>query len=103
MHGFWIFWVVVLVIWATRHRRFGRRWVMVGPGWHPAAYVLHDGGPAPLAATRRTRGDREAREVREARDAEVDALESRIAELEQRLDFTERLLAERRPEQSPPR
>ena len=95
MHGFWIFWVVVLVIWATRHRRFGRRWVMVGPGWHPAAYVLHDGAPAPLAATRRTRGDREAREVREAR-------ESRIAELEQRLDFTERLLAERRKDTPAP-
>lgn len=103
MHGFWIFWVVVLVIWATRQRRFGRRWVMVGPGWHPGAYVLHDGGPAPIAATRPRRGEREAREVSEARDAEVDALESRIAELEQRLDFTERLLAERRPEQSPPR
>jgi hypothetical protein len=98
MHGFWIFWVVALVIWATRQRRFGRRWVMVGPGWHPGAYVLHDGGPAPIAATRRTRGEREASE---ARDAEVDALESRIAELEQRLDFTERLLAER-PKGAPP-
>jgi len=93
MHGFWIFWVVALVFWASsmrRRHRWGRQWVMVGPGWYPA-HVLRDGEPVSARAARGVPS-----RTREERDAEVEALESRIAELEQRLDFTERLLADRR-------
>jgi hypothetical protein len=44
------------------------------------------------------RGDRplERREGLDDQQPYIDALESRVAELEQRLDFTERLVAERR-------
>ena len=101
MHGFWIFWIVALVFWASsmrRRHRWGRQWVMVGPGWYPA-HVLRDGTePASSARGARTVPSR----TRDERDAEVEALESRIAELEQRLDFTERLLADRHRGTSPP-
>ena len=81
MWGFpWMFWMVVLLIYffAIRPRRqyWRRRCAMIGPD-------------AELRSLPRAR--HEAR-----RDPDVDALESRIAELEERLDFTERLLAERR-------
>lgn len=95
MHGFWIFWIVALVFWASsmRRRRWGRRWVMVGPGWYPM-HVLHDGEQSAPPPPRRAARVAPAR-TRDERDAEVEALETRIAELEQRLDFTERLLAGR--------
>ena len=42
-------------------------------------------------------GDRQLqRESGDDQQSHVDALESRVAELEERLDFTERLVAERR-------
>jgi len=87
-----MFWVVALLFWvmATRRRRAWRRWVMVGPGWHPAVWALHEGEPTTAAMVPPS-----ARRPREERDREVEALETRIAELEQRLDFTERLLESR--------
>ena len=103
MHGFWIFWVVALVFWmsAARRRRNWRRWAMVGPGaWHPMygpTYVLPDGRPAVPNAAAAPR-----RRQREEHDGEIEALETRIAELEQRLDFTERLLADRRKDAPAP-
>lgn len=74
MWGFaWMFWLMpfLLFMMLTRHRR-RERWAMVGPGASP----------------------RLERELDEHR-VYVDGLERRVAELEDRLDFTERLLAKR--------
>jgi hypothetical protein len=69
----WMFWLVpfLFFLMVTRHRRRER--------WAAAGY----GGPSRLE-----------RELDEQRSY-VDALERRVAELEDRLDFTERLLSER--------
>lgn len=88
-----VFWMVVIWM-AIRfwHRREGRR--MVGPrgyapnsGWYDSGRFYNSRG----------------REIRKSgRDNAVDqqqyieALETRVSDLEERLDFTERLLAERR-------
>jgi hypothetical protein len=109
MHGFWMFWIVALVFWSVTMRRrrqwwAWRRWEMMGP---PSWWYGPDGAPgAPWS--RGVRGARGAHDGagpsamparRDAGDGDeashVEALESRIAELEQRLDFTERLLAGR--------
>jgi hypothetical protein len=74
MWGFaWMFWVVpfLFFLMVTRHWR-RERWVMRGYGGS-------------------TRLERELDEQR----SYVDALERRVVELEERLDFTERLLSER--------
>jgi len=74
MWGFaWMFWLVpfLLFMMMTRHRR-RERWAMAGTGMPP-------------------RFERELDEQR----TYVDSLERRVADLEERLDFTERLLAER--------
>ena len=74
MWGFaWMFWLVpfLLFMMMTRHRR-RERWAMAGAAMSP----------------------RVERELDEQRTY-VDSLERRVAELEERLDFTERLLAER--------
>ncbi|HET7458544.1 MAG TPA: hypothetical protein VFJ74_12915 [Gemmatimonadaceae bacterium] len=99
MHGFWIFWIVALVFWSTtvRRRWAWRRWEMMGPPmWYRGRWAAYDG-----AWHRAPRGARHAatparREpMTEDEASHVEALETRIAELEQRLDFTERLLAGR--------
>jgi hypothetical protein len=74
MWGFaWMFWLMpfLLFMMLTRHWR-RERWAMAGRGVSP-------------------RLERELDEHREY----VDGLERRVAELEERLDFTERLLAQR--------
>jgi hypothetical protein len=76
MWGFaWMFWLVPLLLFlsVTGHWR-RRRWEMArsGPGWPP----------------------RLEQEMEEQRSY-VETLERRVAELEDRLDFTERLLAGR--------
>jgi len=90
-----IFWLAVIyfVMHSARRRRW-RRWAMM-QGMEPGMfgpyglYLAHERGiERGLAAPRQRREPEEP--------ALVEQLESRIAELEQRLDFTERLLAERR-------
>ena len=74
MWGFaWMFWLVpcLLFVMMTRHWR-RERWAKAGGGVSP----------------------RLERELDEQR-VYVDGLERRVAELEERLDFTERLLAQR--------
>jgi hypothetical protein len=74
MWGFpWMFWLVpfLLFLMVSRHWR-RERWAMTGSGGSP----------------------RLERELDEQR-LYVDGLERRVAELEERLDFTERLLARR--------
>ena len=72
----WMFWLVPLLFFylATRRRRWNR-WA--GPGRHEVPPEM---------------GKRLEDQV-----TTVDALESRVAQLEERLDFTERLLAGRSP------
>ena len=81
-----LFWLAVIFFFMhSAQRRRARRWAMMEHGMLPPylMYVAHDRHPEA--------GDRTL----------VEQLESRIAELEQRLDFTERLLTERRQGSSP--
>ena len=74
MFGFgWMVWLVLFLLFCmiARHRR-RERWVHAVP-------------------RRSALNDRDLEEQRE----DMDILERRVAELEERLDFTERLLAER--------
>ena len=97
-HMPWIFWVfvMVMVLRATRYRRW-RRWEMAHAGW--------GWGPPPWVADRwmrRSAGEpprpSEPAPRAAADPSYVESLESRIAQLEERLDFTERLLSGRRDE-----
>lgn len=80
-----LFWIAVLWL-VIRWWRGSARCVATGPrGYAPGWY-------------RRDRYEaREAEPTRpDARQEYIDSLESRVSELEERLDFTERLLATRR-------
>jgi hypothetical protein len=80
-----LFWIAVLWL-VLRAWRRSHRWVAVGPrdywpGW---------------SRTRET--DRPGRQIwagssTKSRDEYIDALETRLSDLEERLDFTEKLLA----------
>ena len=89
-----MFWLVALLIYAiaVRRRRRWARWALMHPGaYAPYAYL-------PYANPRYDIDRRTARAGRgrdEGEQSYVETLESRIAELEERLDFTERLLAGR--------
>lgn len=98
MWGFpWMVLVLLVVLVATRRRRW-ERWAMTGPGWgwrygRPGAEL-----GAPLGAPWWREGadaPRLRRELEQQRDY-AETLERRIEQLEERLDFTERLLTERR-------
>jgi hypothetical protein len=87
-----VFWmVVILMVIKFWHRREGRR--MVGPRGYAPNSGWYDSGEFYLARGREARNRRDT-----ANDQQqyVESLESRVSELEERLDFTERLLAERR-------
>ena len=78
-----LFWIAVLWL-AYRWFRRSERCVAVGPrGYAPEWYGRDRYDQAP-----RTRPD--------AQREYIESLESRLSELEERLDFTERLLANRR-------
>jgi hypothetical protein len=79
MWGFaWMFWLVPFLLFLTVTRHWRRRqWAMAGRGWTP----------------------RTERELDEQRSY-VETLERRVNDLEERLDFTERLLAGRSEPQS---
>ena len=88
-----VFWMVVIWL-AIRfwHRREGRR--MIGPqgfapngGWYDSGEFYHKGGRQLRKGRRDTADDQQQY---------IESLESRLSQLEERLDFTERLLAERR-------
>lgn len=78
--------------WGMRHgprlgRRYARRWTGEDQDWDNAD---------PNGPTRIQKEDFEAlRSELDGRLSEFDSLNSRVAELENRLDFTERLLAQR--------
>jgi len=88
-----LFWMVVIWM-AIRfwHRREGRR--MVGPrgyapnsGWYDSGEFYNTRGRQIRRSGRDNSGDQQQY---------IESLETRVSELEERLDFTERLLAERR-------
>ena len=79
-----LFWIVVLWL-VIRALRRSDRCVAVGPtGYWPGWYRGH-----------RSEMRDTSRNVRTDRDDYIDALETRISQLEERLDFTERLLSSR--------
>jgi hypothetical protein len=87
-----LFWMVVIwMVIKYWHRREGRR--MFGPrgsgpgGWYDSSEFY---SPRRRKVERRERGNSEEQQ------AYIDSLERRVSELEERLDFTERLLSERR-------
>ncbi len=87
-----VFWmVVVCMIMRYWHRREGRR--MIGPrgyapntGWYDSGEFYNPRGRTARTNRRSIAGDQQPY---------IDALETRVSELEERLDFTERLLAQR--------
>ena len=83
--GFFGFVFCMVVIWMIiRHmqRREGRRMVGVTSGWYDSGEFYSPSKARKLA--RRAGGDQ---------TQYIESLESRVSELEERLDFTERLLA----------
>ena len=90
MHFFgMLFWLAILwfVFRAIRRRE---RWAMMGPrGYAPWWYSREPYDRSPVM-------DRPARQPSADQQSYIDSLETRVTELEERLDFTERLLASRR-------
>ena len=88
-----VFWMVVIWM-AIRfwHRREGRR--MVGLRGYAPNSGWYDSGEFYNSRGREVRKQR--REIAGDQQQYIESLESRVSELEERLDFTERLLAERR-------
>lgn len=85
---FWIF-VVFFFIWGPV--RWGRGHGRGRGAWHGWGWDQRGD-----ASRERERPSREDVERQQQRDAQVEGLEARVAELESRLDFAERLLAPRR-------
>jgi hypothetical protein len=84
-----VFWMVLLwLVFRMCSRWQRRRWMTVGPG----GYGWYDSSEFYPRASRRV-----VLQPNQSKDQQeyIDALESRISDLEERLDFTERLLANR--------
>ena len=89
-----VFWMVVLWLayrWWTRYERRTAR--VPGPqnGWYDSG-EFYDRRPRKLERKLEQKLAHSAGE----QQAYIDSLEARVTELEERLDFTERLLAERK-------
>jgi len=89
-----LFWMAVIWFAVRTWRRWRReRWVTAGPrghgsysGWYDSS-EFYSPRPREIAAN--------GGEKLQDQQAYIDSLESRVSELEERLDFTERLLASR--------
>jgi hypothetical protein len=88
----WMFWVVPLLIFASiMRRRRWERWAMMGPrGYGPYGWW------GPWQPPRWRQQPAAPRADQDQQQAYIESLETRIAQLEERLDFTERLLEGRR-------
>ncbi len=88
-----VFWMVMIwMLIRFWHRREGRR--MVGPRGYAPNSGWYDSGEFDNSKGRRRR--QVSRDVAGDQQQYIESLETRVSELEERLDFTERLLAERR-------
>ncbi len=87
---FWMF--IIWMVFRYWHRREVRR--MVGSNGYTPNTGWYDSGEFYNPRRRKIRN--QGREVLKDHESYIEALESRVTELEERLDFTERLLAERR-------
>ena len=88
-----VFWMVMIwMLIRFWHRREGRR--MVGPRGYARNSGWYDSGEFYDSRVREIRGS--GREKAGDQQQYIEALETRLNDLEERLDFTERLLAERR-------
>ncbi len=87
---FWMF--VIWMVFRFWHRREGRR--MVGPRGYAPNTGWYDSGE--FYDSRRREIKKHRREIAGDPQQYIEALETRVNELEERLDFTERLLSERR-------
>ncbi len=93
-----VFWMVVLwMIYRYWQRREGRR--MAGPNGNAAGTGWYDSGE--FYNPRGRKGRKQTLRLLGDQQQYIESLESRVSELEERLDFTERLLAERREPVSP--
>jgi hypothetical protein len=89
-----VFWLVVLCFAFKAWNRWQyRRWMAVGPRGHPRSSGWYDSSE--FYAPKKP-GATPTRDKTDDQQAYIDALESRVSDLEERLDFTERLLAGRR-------
>lgn len=83
-----VFWIVVVWLVIRAWHRRSERCLAVGPrGYAPGWYGKDRHGDRDFSAAH-TRPDSDRQDY-------IDSLESRLSELEERLDFTERLLAAR--------
>ena len=90
-----LFWTIVLCFaFRALGRWQRRRWMTTGPQGYGPYNGWYDSGQFYGRHSRKL--ERKRRAVPEDQQAYIDALETRVTELEERLDFTERLLAERR-------
>ena len=85
-----VFWLAVAWLAFRAFRRWGYC-AAVGPRGYAPGWYSRERYDAPT-----TRASVPARSPKAGQDY-IEALESRVSELEERLDFTEQLLAERRP------
>jgi hypothetical protein len=94
-----VFWMVVLwLVFRMCIRWQRRRWMAVGPRGYGQVGGWYDSSEFYAPGKRRVAPRREQSE--DQREY-IDALESRVSDLEERLDFTERLLASRQEEANP--
>jgi hypothetical protein len=91
MHFFgMLFWLAILWF-AFRAIRRRERWAMMGPRGYAPWWYSRDPYDRYRENERPTRP-----QARDDQQTYIDSLETRVSELEERLDFTERLLAGRR-------
>jgi hypothetical protein len=90
-----LFWMVVIWLAMKTWRRWQReRWVAAGPGRYGRYSGWYDSSE--FYRPRSWGIEVTGREKLPNQQEYIDSLETRVSELEERLDFTERLLAERR-------
>ncbi len=91
MHFFgMLFWLAILWF-AFRAIRRRERWAMMGPRGYAPWWYSRD----PYGRSREVQAPA-PRQERDDQQSYIDSLETRVSDLEERLDFTERLLASKR-------
>jgi hypothetical protein len=91
MHFFgMLFWLAILWF-AFRAIRRRERWAMMGPRGYAPWWYMRDPHYRSREYERAP-----SRQPSDDQQSYIDSLETRVSELEERLDFTERLLANRR-------